>query len=331
LVMFVFRRLGLAAVVVWLAVSAVFALFFVVPGDRVGQIVGGDRVLSSEERLQVEQRLGLNDPLFDQYARYLVSASQGDFGQSYVTSEPVVELVERTIGPSLRLAFWALIVELVVGVGTALWIYGRRSRSARALSLVATTSLVATPIFVLAVLLQVTLGVVPFLNGWPDWMTLPVQGIGPDEWVLGVFPAGEQWRYLLLPAVTLGLVSGAIAHRLTAEAFKTALTAAPVEGARLRGVRQRHVLWRHAARPALVPVLTFVGVDLAALFGSAVVTEQVFNWPGLGNEMASALGRADVPVIMGLTVLLAIAYTAVNLCVDIAHRVADPRVGIESQ
>jgi len=298
----------------------------VLPGDRVDAVLAGERYASPELRAQTAERLGLDQPLLVQYGRYLNNLVHGDFGNSFVTDRPVSSVIRETAPASLRLAFWATIAETIVGLAVASFVMRRRSKRWRTMSTIVTVAMLSLPVFVLGYVLQLALGVFPAEHNWPQWARFPVQGIGPDTWFLGVIPTGEQWRSLVMPVVVLASVSTAIVIRLAINSITTVQAQPHVAGARARGLSERRVFTRHVLRNALLPVITFIGVDLVGLFGAAVVTETVFNWPGIGSEIATALGRQDVPIILGITVVLAIAYVLANLVVDLLYRVLDPRV-----
>ena len=318
-----FHRLLMTLFVVWGSVTLLFVIFFIVPGDRVDKIVGGDRVLDATTRAQVVDKYALDEPLIVQYTTYWGNVLTGDLGSSYVNDRSVSDILGDTTKSSLRLAFWAVAFEVVIGAGLGIVAALKRSRLIDFAGLTSTVLLLSVPVFVLGFVLQLLFGVLPFQNGWT---LFKVQGIGPDSWFLGVIPTGEQWRYLVLPAVTLGAISGAVLYRLTRETVSGAMNSTYANAARARGVRERDVVVRHVLRNSVMPLLTFVAIDIATLFGAAVVTESVFNWPGVGSEMAKALARADAPVVLGLTLVLAIAYSLVNLIVDIVHAIVDPRV-----
>lgn len=321
----VLKRLAQSLAVVWASVTLLFAIFYVVPGDRVDQVMGGERVLDQRTHAAVTERLGLDEPVYVQYGKLWANLARGDLGESFVDGDPVVDTLKTAAPASFRLAFWALVVEIVGGVGSAIALTLWRNRFSTAMSVAVSVLLLALPVFVTGYLLQYVFGIAPFKYGWPDWLRMGVQGDGPGTW-LGLLPTGEQWRYLVLPALTLGAVSGAVAHRLTVRAIDDATSSAHVRAAAARGISRRRIVVKHVMRNIAGPVIAFVGVDLALLFGSAVVTESVFGWPGVGGEMAAALARADAPVIFGLALVIAIAYVACNLVVDVLHRLVDPRV-----
>jgi ABC-type dipeptide/oligopeptide/nickel transport system permease component len=184
---------------------------------------------------------------------------------------------------------------------------------------------IAVPIFVSGYVFQIALGVYPSQHNWPHWLRFPVQGIGDDSW-FAVVPAGGEWRYVLLPALSLALVSSAVLLRLTFASLRNATRAPHVDGARARGIPERVVFRRHVLRNAFMPLLTFVGADLVALFGSAVLTESVFNWPGVGTVVARGIERQDIPVVLGASIVLAVAYVVINTVIDVAYRILDPRL-----
>jgi oligopeptide transport system permease protein len=319
------KRLLLAVPVVWGAVSLVFLIFFVLPGDRVDAVLDSNRSASPLVRAHIAHQLGLDRPLVDQYGRYWAHLFHGDLGVS-VYGQSVSSIIHSAAPASLRLAFWALLLELVVGIGAGTISTICPGRFARAWNSVWTALLLAAPVFVIGYLLQLALAVHPYQAAWPQWLRFPAEGIGPNHWWLGVFPAANEWRYLLLPTLTLAFVSTAVIARLTRSSLVKSLDSDFVTGARARGIPQRQILIRHALRTALIPVVTYAGLDVVNLFGSAVITESLFNWPGIGNATGFALAHEDAQVLLGVTVLLAVVYVGVNLIVDATYRFLDPRI-----
>ena len=147
------------------------------------------------------------------------------------------------------------------------------------------------PVFVLGFVLQQIFAVQPFKRGWPEWTRLKVQGIGPDSWTFFFIPTGDQWRYLLLPAVTLACVSTALAARMMRGSMLEVMQADYMRTARAKGLKEREVIARHGLRNALIPVVTLIGIDFGTVIGSAVLTETVFNWPGLGSQIEESVGQ----------------------------------------
>ncbi len=325
---YVLRRVLVAIPIAWAAVSLLFVLFFLLPGDPASQIAGsGSRELSDRQRAAIEARYDLDQPWYVQYGTYWGRLVRGDLGESFQSRVDVGEVVADTAPASLRLAFWAIVGEAVIGVSAGVVAAVRRRTFVDGLVTVTTTAAVAVPVFLLGYLLQYVFGVYPYRQGWPDWARLPVQGIGPDSWVLGVIPVGDQWRYLVLPAFTLAVSSAAIIARLTRSSVIEALRSDHLRTARAMGLAPRTLRWR-ALRSGLVPVVTFLGIDFAALVGSAVLTETVFNWPGMGSALADAVSARDTPIVLGLTMVLVVIYVVVSLVVDVVYGFLDPRIRV---
>jgi ABC-type dipeptide/oligopeptide/nickel transport system permease component len=322
------RRLLVTVPVVWAAISLLFLLFFVIPGDPVELIAGsgGARAVTESVRENIEARYGLDDPWYAQYAAYWSRTLTGDLGESYASRRSVSSILSDTFTASARLALWAILFEVLIGIAAGVLSAVRRYSFGDALTTVTTAAISALPVFVLGYLLQHAFGIVPEQSGWPDWLRLPVQGIGPNTWTFFFVPTGEQWRYLLLPAITLASVATAIVARLTRTTMVEVGTADYVRTARAKGLSQRRVVLRHGLRNALIPVVTLVGLNLADLIGSAILTETVFNWPGMGSSIAEAIARRDAPVVLGGTLVLVVIYVLVNLLVDLSYGILDPRI-----
>jgi ABC-type dipeptide/oligopeptide/nickel transport system permease component len=328
---YLIRRLLAVVPTVVAALSLLFVLFFLLPGDPARTIAGGDaRHVDPAAVARVESRYGLDQPLPVQFARYWGRTLRWDLGDSYLSGRSVNDIVGDRAVNSVRLGIWAIAIEIVVGVGVGvLSAVRRRSLGDRAATLV-TAAMAAVPVFVLGFLLKFAFAIYPNRHGWPSALRLHTQGLGPDSWAFFIFPTGDQWRYLVLPAVTLASVSTAVVARVTRGAMLEVLRADFLRTARAKGLRERQVVWRHALRNALLPVVTLIGLDLGAVFGSAVLTETVFSWPGVGSELARSVLRRDMPVLLGLTIVVVLAYALVNLVVDLSYGWIDPRVSRRS-
>lgn len=319
------RRLLIVPLLVWGAVTVLFVVFFVMPGDPVQQLVG-ERAVPASVRANIEARYGLDQPVWVQYGKYWQQLAGGDLGESYQNRRSVNEIIGRTGAASLRLAVWAILIEVVVGVVTGIVAAIRRYSFIDALTTVSTTMLVAVPVFVLGYLFQYAFGVFTFQNDFPEWLRFPVQGIGPDSWTLFFIPTNGQWRYLVLPAFALASVSTALVARMMRSAMLEVLRADYMRTAMAKGLSERQVVLRHGLRNALIPVVTLVGLDLGTLIGSAVLTETVFNWPGMGTAIFGAILTQDAPVVLGLVLVLVLAYIFINLLVDLSYGLFDPRI-----
>jgi ABC-type dipeptide/oligopeptide/nickel transport system permease component len=324
---YVARRVLLVVPVVFGALSLLFVAFFVLPGDEARLIAGGgDRPIPAARVEQIREAYDLDEPLVVQYARYWGRTVQGDFGESYRLGTPVSDVMGDTAGASLRLAFWAVVIEVVLGVGAGLLSAMRRGTFLDGLVTVSTLAVSAVPVFVLGLVLQQATGVFPNQHDWPAWARLPTDGIGPDSWALGVIPTGDQWQYLVQPAFVLAAVSTAVVARVTRAALVQVRGEPHMRQARAKGFSEWQAVTRYGLRNAMIPVVTLVGLDFGALVGSAVVTEYTFNWPGVGSALADAIDARDAPVILGLSAVVVLVYALVNLATDVVYTWLDPRV-----
>ncbi len=321
------RRLLLVIPTVFFALSFLFLLFFALPGDPARLIAGGEgRNVDGGVVERVEERYGLNDPLWVQFKDYWGRTVQWDLGESFSDRQSVNEVVGEKAVNSLRLAFWAILIEIVFGISIGVLSAVRRYSFSDKVTTILTAAASAIPVFVLGFVLQYVFAVLPEKQGWPDVLQLKTQGIGPDTWALFVIPTGEQWRYLVLPAVTLAMVSTALAARMTRGSMLEVLRADYMRTARAKGLGERSVIFRHGLRNAMLPVITLIGIDFGTVIGSAVLTETVFSWPGIGSEIANAIEGRDLPVVLGLTLVVTVAYTVTNLLVDLSYAWFDPRI-----
>lgn len=330
---YIIRRLVIAIPVVWGALTLLFLLFIVVPGDPVDQIAGGggQRAVTPEVRANVERRYGLDQPVVVQYGRYLGNVVTGDLGESYASRRSVNDILGERAPASLRLAFWAIIIEILIGIAAGVLSAVKQYSFLDALTTVSTTMVVAVPVFVLGTLLQYGLGVWTFQNDMPEWLRFPVQGIGPDSWTLFFLPTGDQWRYLLLPAVSLAAVSTAVVARMMRATMLEITRADFIRTAMAKGLSRNQALLKHGLRNAMIPVVTLIGLDLANVIGAAILTETVFGWPGMGSAIRDAIVQQDAPVVLGLSIVLVLAYVLINLAVDVSYGFFDPRVRVGSR
>jgi ABC-type dipeptide/oligopeptide/nickel transport system permease component len=325
---FVIRRLLVTIPVVFCALSLLFILFFLVPGDPVEVIAGGasGRALTPSLRHNIEVKYGFDQPKPQQFVSYWQRLLTGDLGTSYKSDAEVSTIIGRTAAASGRLAFWAIIIEIVIGIASGVLSAVRRYSFLDGLTTVSTAAISALPVFVAGYLLQLTFGVFTGQHDFPSWARVPGQGIGPDSWVLGVIPTGDQWKFLILPAFTLASVSTALLARVTRTTMLEVVRADYLRTARAKGLLERQVILRHGLRNAMIPVVTLIGIDFATLMGAAILTENVFNWPGMGSRIATAIDGGDVPVVLGVTMVVVIVYVIANLFVDLSYGWFDPRI-----
>jgi ABC-type dipeptide/oligopeptide/nickel transport system permease component len=331
MVSFIIRRLFLLIPTVFFALSFMFLLFFVLPGDPATLLAGGQgRAISDDTRERIDARYGFDDPILTQFANYWERTVQLDLGESYRTNKSVNDIVADKAPNSIRLAIWALIIEVVVGIAVGLISAIRRYSLTDRFTTLATAGAAAIPAFVMGFVLQYFFGVLPGPNywDWPEWARFHTSGIGPDTWTFFFIPTGEQWRYLVLPAITLACVTTALLTRMTRGSMLEVLRADYMRTARAKGLRERDVIFRHGLRNAMLPVVTLIGVDFGTAIGVAVLTETTFSWPGLGYEMSRSLLSRDLPVILGLTFVVVLAFSLINLLVDVSYAWFDPRLRV---
>ncbi len=324
---YIIRRLLLIIPTVFLALSFLFVLFFALPGDPASLIAGGeDRVVDEGVVQRIEERYGLNDSLPTQFVNYWERTVQWDLGESFLNRRSVNEILGEKAVNSLRLGIWAILIEIVVGISVGLLSALRRYSFSDRLTTVLTAAASAVPVFVLGFVLQYLFAVLPNKQGWPEWASLRTSGLGPDTWTFFFIPTGEQWRYLILPAVTLACVSTALAARMTRGSMLEVLRADYMRTAKAKGLSERKVVLKHGLRNAMLPVVTLIGIDFGTVIGAAILTETTFSWPGLGSEIANAVGARDLPVLLGLSLAVVLAFALINLLVDISYAFFDPRI-----
>lgn len=326
---YIARRLFQLIPTVFVALSILFFIFFMLPGDPARLIAGGrDQNVRPEVVAQVNERYGLDDPVPEQFMDYWERTLQWDLGHSFANDRSVNEIFGEHARASLRLGIWAILIEVLVGISVGLVSALRRYSLSDRITTFATAGAAAIPAFVLGFLLQYLFAVMPGPNKWdlPSWVQLRVQGIGPDDWSFFFIPSGDQWKYLILPAVTLAAVSTALLTRMMRGSMLEVLRADYMRTAKAKGLRERDVVVRHGLRNAMLPVITLLGIDFATVVGVAVLTETTFSWPGLGSEIVQAVGERDLPVVLGLTLPVVLTYVLINLLVDVSYAWFDPRI-----
>jgi len=308
---YIARRL-LALIPVALVVATVgFTLIHLAPGDPASVIAGPDATPDDVARLQ--RQLGLDAPFHVQLFRWYGRLVQGDLGQSIFLRRPVLEAIVDRVEPTLLLTLYAMIVAIVVGVPSGV-ISARHHDTATDQALMAFALVgISIPNFLLGLLLILAFSV------WLGWF--PVAGYSPLEygWLLTL-------RSLTLPAFALGLVQSALIARIARSAMLDVLREQFIVAGRAKGLAERAVVYKHALKNAMIPTITVIGISFAILISGAVVVETVFNIPGLGRLIISAVLRRDYPVIQGVVLCIAGVYMLVNLAVDLSYILFDPRV-----
>jgi ABC-type dipeptide/oligopeptide/nickel transport system permease component len=324
---YIIRRLLLIIPTVFFALSFLFFLFFTLPGDPARLIAGGaDRSIDAGVVERINDRYGLDEPLLTQFKDYWSRTIHWDLGESFLNRRSVNDILGEKAVASMRLAIWAIIIEIIVGISVGVLSALRRYSFSDKVTTILTAAASAIPVFVLGFMLQWLFAVYPNKQGWPDWAKLRTQGIGPDSWTFFFIPTGEQWRYLILPAITLASVSTALAARMTRGSMLEVMRADYMRTARAKGLSERTVVLRHGMRNAMLPVVTLIGIDFGTVIGASVLTETTFSWPGIGSQIANSVVQRDLPVILGLTLVVVLAFAIINLLVDISYAWFDPRI-----
>jgi ABC-type dipeptide/oligopeptide/nickel transport system permease component len=286
------------------ATLLIFLLVFVMPGDPI-RALGGERNMAPSVHQALTERYNLDKPVFVQYALYVGNLFQGDFGVNF-RSQPVWDIMKAKIPVTVRLGLLAFGFELFIGLVAGIVAGVRKGKFFDSLVLISTLVVISIPIFVLGFIAQLLFGV---RLGW-----FPIQGIN------------QGLQSYLLPAMVLGSVSLAYVARLTRTSLVENLRADYVRTARAKGLSPRRVIGIHALRNSMIPVVTFLAVDLGALMGGAIITESIFNVPGLGREVFESVIRQEGTVVVGITTFLVIVYMLSSLLVDILYSLLDPRI-----
>lgn len=304
---YVVRRL-LQAIPVFLgATFLVYAMVFLLPGDPI-QAMAGERRLPEATLTAIQNRYNLNDPFLVQYLKYLGGVFTGDLGESF-TRRDVMSIILERLPVTIKLTVVAFVVEAVFGVLAGVLAGLRRGSFLDNLVLVSTTAVVSVPVFVLGYVAQLVIGV--------ELRWLPIAGVG------------HGWQSYLLPGFVLAAISMAYIARLLRTSLVENLRADYVRTATSKGLRRSRVVGRHALRNSLIPVVTFLGFDLGQLMAGAIVTEGIFNMPGIGGAIFSAIQRQDSPVVVGIVTFFVLVFILANLIVDLLYGVLDPRIRYE--
>jgi peptide/nickel transport system permease protein len=318
----------LQAVLVMLAVGFVGFSLFAYVGDPVSIMLGQD--YTQEARQRLIQDLGLDQPFFVQYARFIAGAAQGEFGISYRLARPVSELLLERLPATLELSFCAAVLALAAGV--PLGVYCGLNRDGWLARLLLSVSLigVSLPTFLIGILLILAFSVTPSLMTGTPW--LPAFGRGEVTqigwWSTGLLST-TGWKHLVLPAVTLALFQLTLVMRLVRAEMFEVLRTDYIKFARARGLSNRAVHFGHALKNTLVPVITITGLQVGSIIAFAIITETVFQWPGMGLLFIQAVQFADIPVMAAYLCLIALIFVVINLIVDLLYFAVDPRLRVE--
>lgn len=308
---YILRRLIIGLLTLLVASIVVFAVLEVVPGDPARLMLGINATQDAVDALR--EQMGLNQPLMVRYINWVSGMMVGDFGRSYTYSVPVIELVAERVAVSLPLAFIALFLSTAIAIPVGLFAAARRGHASDTAVMGATQLGIAIPNFWFALLLvyvfAIALRLVP-AGGFPGWDA----GIG------------SALKALILPAIALALPQAAILSRVTRSALLEVLGEDYIRTARAKGMPRSYVLWRHALRNAMIPVLTIMGLQFAFLLAGTIIIENVFYLPGLGRLVFQAITQRDLIVVESIVMLLVATVVVVNLLVDLSYAAVDPRL-----
>lgn len=313
-----------------------FAMKTIVPGDPISMITGG-RSVPEQTRLQleVENNMIYGDengrpiydengdtipvPIWEQYIRYMDDLLHGDLGTSYQKKRPVTDIFAEKYPYTVKLAVCAICLEAVMGIGAGLVSAIKRYSFWDILVTLITSVLVAVPAFWLGMILQLIFGIwLKDLTGGA--ISLPISGAGgPNSQYM-------DWVHYILPAFTLAAVSTAYTARIMRSQLLDVMNQDYIRTAKAKGLSGRAIILHHALKNALIPVVTYIGIDFGAMMAGAILTETVFNWPGVGSEIYRAISSRDWPLVMGGVTIIIVVVMVINLLVDISYAFLDPRI-----
>jgi peptide/nickel transport system permease protein len=330
---YILQRVLLIIPMVWILLTLVFVLMRVAPGDPVSASLGGRL---SEEAMDVRRaQLGLDRPLLTQYLDYMGGIVQLDLGETISDNRSITDILVENGGATLTLAVAALLISLAIGIPAGLLAGRYRDTAADVVIRIFGILTYATPVFFSGILVQ--LAVANYGGDWPtSGASSPITEFTVqtrthillvDAMLMGDWNAVlDVLQYLLFPALTLALLICGIFIRLTRVNVLQTLQGDYVEAARARGVRESKVVWSHAFRNAMVPVVTVIGLQVALLLAGAVLTENTFNWPGIGSELFDYIELRDYAAVQGIITAYALVVVLVSLLIDIVTALIDPRV-----
>lgn len=308
---YIFRRLLATLPVMAIVAIVVFAILRLTPGDPAA-IIAGDEATSEQLEI-IRKNLGLDQPIYFQFFIWIARLFQGDLGVSLLSGASVADMIANRVGPSLALGVATIVVTVVVAIPLGVIAAWRRGKLLDRVVMSFSVFGFSVPSFVISYLLIYLFAI------QLDW--LPVQGYKPMA--AGFWPFVQR---LILPTMALSAVYIALIARITRSSVVEVMGEDYIRTARAKGAKERAVLMHHALRNAAVPIVTIIGIGIASLISGVVVTESVFNLPGLGRLVVEAVLARDYPVIQGLIILFSFTYILINLMIDLLYTVFDPRI-----
>ena len=308
---YIIKRLFAAIPLLFIISIIVFSIMHITPGDPAVYILGADA--SEEDLNRLRDQLGLNLPVIQQYFVWFTNMLQGDFGTSIYENIPVTEAIFNRLEPTVSLTILAILIAVIIAIPLGILAATRQGTAADTGIIGVALLGISTPTFLIGMLLMMFFGVIL------EW--LPVSGYQPiSEGFWG------HLQFMILPGFTLGLLQAALIMRMTRSSMLDVLNSNFIKAAKSRGANPATVIIKHAFRNALLPVLTVVGMSIVTLFGGAVITETIFNIPGVGQMIINSVLRRDYAVIQGTILFVGFAYILINLLIDILYTLIDPRI-----
>lgn len=303
---YIFKRI-LLLIPVLLGVSfLVFSIMSLTPGDPAQLILGENAPREAIEQLR--DKMGLNSPFFIQYLTFVKNALMGDFGISYSTGRPVFEEIFSRFPNTLLLTILGTIIAILIGVPLGILSATKQYSLIDSISMIAALIGASMPVF------------------WLGLMFILLFSVN-----LRWFPSGgfDSWKSVVLPAFTSGIIYAGVITRMTRSTMLEVIRQDYIRTAYAKGLKKGSVIFKHALRNAMIPIITIIGLHIGRLLGGAIITETVYSWPGVGRLMIDAIRQKDTPVVMGAVIFLAFAFSIVNLIVDILYVYVDPRMKLQ--
>jgi ABC-type dipeptide/oligopeptide/nickel transport system permease component len=285
-----------------------FVLLYVIPEDPAQLML--EKGATPQALQNLREKMGTDKPVYVQYWRYVKQLSKGDLGDSYRYRRPVNTILAEHYPNSIKLAVAAIIIETIIGLIAGIISAARKYSFLDALVTISTAILVCIPVYWLGMVLQIGIGL---KLGW-----LPMSGMGDGS-----------LKYYILPAITLASASTAFVARITRSSMLEVMGNEYIRTAYAKGLSNNAVIYKHALKNALIPIITYIGIDLGTLMGGAILTETIFAWPGVGRTIYLAILQRDAPVVIGGTIVLVLIFVFINLIVDIIYAFLDPRIRLE--
>ncbi len=312
---YIFRRIMNIIPTLFIVAVIIFVITRIIPGDPAATILGPQAGVAEIEQMRIE--MGLDQSYLEQFFSFISGLFQGDLGYSFAYQMDVNQLILERFPNTIILTVAALIISLIIGVSAG--IFSAYHKNTWMDYLITTLSLVGVsmPIFWLGVMLVLVFSV--------NFSLLPATGMGYLDQGIDVFV-----QHLLLPSLTLATIPTAYFARITRSSMLEVLNEDYIRTARAKGLKENLVIWKHALKNALNPILSVLGMQVAGLLGGSVVTESIFAWPGMGNLIVDAIDRRDFGVVQGVVIFIAFIYIVVNLIIDIQYKVVNPKITYES-